>query len=168
MTLQIVQAEDDKYSNLSSRHQGRPEQTHAAVPPGPAWSDYGHRIFCNDESLLCPSAHKIATAADKMGAGSSLLAGIASSVALAAPGAQAAAAAADLLPSWQERFAEIYTWQSIWLELVAAVAIVLYAVNIYLVSWELKAHLCIAYASCTPLLWLIHSPAAPAAGQEPE
>eukprot|EP00891_Asterochloris_glomerata_P004240 jgi/Astpho2/4240/fgenesh1_pg.00064_%23_48_t len=68
-----------------------------------------------------------------MGAGSSFLAGIACSVALATPGAQAAAAATDLaLPSWQERFAEIYTWQSIWLELVAAVAIVLYAVNIYL------------------------------------
>ena len=101
-----------------------------------------------------------------MGAGSSLLAGIASSVALAAPGAQAAAAsAADLaLPSWQERFAEIYTWQSIWLELVAAVAIVLYAVNIYLVSWELKPNRCIACASCTPLLWLIHYPAGPVAG----
>ena len=104
-----------------------------------------------------------------MGAGSSLLAGVASLVALAAPGAQAAAAAGNLaLPSWQERFAEIYTWQSIWLELVAAVAIVLYALNIYLVSWELKANQCIACASCMPLLRLIHYPAAPAAGQEPE
>lgn len=104
-----------------------------------------------------------------MGAGSSFLAGIACSVALAAPGAQAAAAATDLaLPSWQERFAEIYTWQSIWLELVAAVAIVLYAVNIYLVSWELKANLRIACAPCMPFLLLIHASAAPAAGQEPE
>ena len=104
-----------------------------------------------------------------MGAGSSVLAGVAYSVALAVPGAQAATAAADLaLPSWQERFAEIYTWQSIWLELVAAAAIVLYAVNIYLVGWELKANRCIACAFCMPLLWLSPFPAAPAAGQEPE